>query len=327
MQNETIQHHHQKHTTISSRARPEFQHNTVSEQDMALINQLTHTPLRADQVYVRSMYLCSTQPCESDGCRFSRSALDEIAERIIGQSVLSGHNRQTLPIARFYKASVIEQGQDNQNHPIHFVRAWFYWLRETSGAKDLLLNIDGGIYREVSLSWRFNTWRCSICHTENGRCEHQVGVVYQGQTCYRLIEHIADVLEGSLVYKGADRNTYLARGELDCTDEMVYLITNSDDDLLQRLEHYGCLSDRHVLAELSTHFNESIECLWIRNISPDDHHQLSNRFLVEGGVSVGDLSLNKNAASLPQNQTLLVQKVDHVLEEIGHHDLGEVIHD
>lgn len=50
-------------------------------ENMALINQLANTPLSRGQVYIRSMYLCSSQLCESDWCRFTTRALDRSAER------------------------------------------------------------------------------------------------------------------------------------------------------------------------------------------------------------------------------------------------------
>lgn len=185
-------------------ADPRFEAETVSEADLAVINRIAPAPLRADQVYARSMYLCSDRYCEADHCRLSLRALEEIAAKAPGQSVLAGHDRRSLPLARFYKAEVVQRGG------IHYVRAWFYWLRETAGARDLLLNIDGGVYREVSLAWRCGEWTCSVCGKQNGWCEHIPGQVYDGTVCSREIDSVREVLEGSLVFKGADKGTLLA---------------------------------------------------------------------------------------------------------------------
>jgi len=83
-------------------------------------------------------------------------------------------------------------------------------LRDTSGAKDLLLNIDGGIYREVSISWRYKGGRCSICDKEIQTCGHALGKEYNGKICYFWIDNVLDVLEGSIVYRAADEGACLA---------------------------------------------------------------------------------------------------------------------
>jgi len=179
---------------------------------MPEINALSPAPLARGEVYIRSMVLCTDLLCESDGARFSESALGDIARRVVGVSVLCGHDRRSLPVARFFRAEVVELPAHNElsGRPARGVRAWFYWLAGTSGAEDLLRNIDGGIYRAVSISWRYRADRCSICGAGRGGCSHVAGQVYAGALCHRIIDHVDEVLEGSLVYKGADTAAVLA---------------------------------------------------------------------------------------------------------------------
>lgn len=237
-----------------------FQNDDLSQDDLALINRLAPTRLRADQVYARSMYLCSNQLCETDGCRFTRQALGQIATRIVGQSVLYGHNRATLPLARFFRAEVVERGRDGDSRPLYFVRAWFYWLREVGGAKDLLLNIDGGVYREVSLAWKYQHWRCSICGVENGRCEHRPGRRYDERLCHRVIDEIGDVLEGSLVYKGADRDALLSgmRDAREPEGEPIVLVCYNDDPLLK------FLTAQELIEEIADPLDQNAALIWAR---------------------------------------------------------------
>lgn len=282
-----------------TREHPRFQDGEISPEDLKRIHRFSSVPLRADQVYVRSMLVASNQPCDSDGCQFTRNALEQIAERIVGQSVLSGHNRASLPLARFFKADVISAGQNNGASQ-DGVRAWFYWLRDTSGSKDLLLNIDGGIYREVSLSWRFNRWHCSICHSENGQCSHQVGKTYQGKTCYRVIDSILDVLEGSLVYKGADSNTVLNRA-LNSTpvsvESVMLLSTFSSDPLLSFLDEQGLVHDRIRIREDDEMFHESIDRLWIRSDVPDVPSSMLPLLELDGVVLHETLTTERDSSS------------------------------
>lgn len=187
------------------------------EEHMRLINRLASSPLERDQVYIRSMYLCSSQVCETDWCRFSDRALEQIREKVVGEPVLAGHDKRSLPVARFFKARIVERPEvpdPETGAPTRWVRAWFYWLKETQGARDLALNMDGGIYREVSISWRYRGGRCSICGRPPRNCAHAPGEILDGARCYIWIDEVVDVLEGSLVYRGADRETGIA-GERD----------------------------------------------------------------------------------------------------------------
>lgn len=188
--------------------------SAAAETDLELINQQAPQALKREDVYIRSMVLCSNQLCESDWCRFSEQALEQIAGLVVGESVLAGHDRRSLPVGRFFRAEVVESNgraagseQADPDRPGRWVRAWFYWLRETEGAEDLLRKMDGGIYREVSIAWRYRGGRCAICGEPLAVCPHEVGGVYDGQRCYCWIDEVLEVLEGSLVYRGADRST------------------------------------------------------------------------------------------------------------------------
>lgn len=292
-----------KSVAMLTRAAPVFESYNISQVDLNLINQLAPGQLTADRLFVRSMFLCSSQACDSDGCKFTRAALADIANRIAGQSVLTGHDRSSLPLARFFKASVVERGTESNGEPIYFVRAWFYWLRETSGAKDLLLNIDGGIYREASLAWKYDSWRCSICGATNGHCGHRPGSQYSGQTCYRLIDRVTDVLEGSLVYKSADRNTHLAGIREERSNDIaepILFVCDEDDPLLAILDSYGVLTDRCLLSDLAESLPESARQMWARGRSEARLNQLAERFLTPDGIGLGEV-LNRSNDDCPVN--------------------------
>ncbi len=276
---------------VYSREAPGFQDGAVTSDHLAAINQLSATPLRADQVFVRSMYLCSTLPCDADGCQFTVEALEQIALLIVGQSVLPGHDRRSLPLARFFRAEVVERQGERLEQPAHFVRAWFYWLRDTSGAKDLLLNIDGGIYREVSLAWTFNQWRCSVCGAQNNQCSHRPGERYGEQTCYRLIDSVNEVLEGSLVYKSADRATNVtgarSMGESEPT---VLLVTERDDPVFAYLNANRLLDDVAPLAEWDDSLTNSVEAIWRRSRNHDGSNSIERALVDQGAVVYEQLS-------------------------------------
>jgi hypothetical protein len=297
-------------TVARSRNAPQFCESEISDDDLNRINAIAPTPLRAEQLHVRSMYLCSTQPCAADGCQFTKNALEQIAELILGQSVMCAHNRNSLPLARFYKAQVVSRRVPEMDEPVYFVRAWFYWMRDTSGAKDLLVNIDGGIYREVSLSWRYNTWFCSVCMAKDSECGHRVGEVVDGQTCFRLIDCVQDVLEGSLVYKAADRETFLAgsRGVDGMEGEpSLMLICDGNDPLLGRLESAGVLCNRHALDMGNAALPERVDHLWLRCDFGDDAERIAVRLLTDEGVCVWEEPLASGFCNAADGNILVIQ--------------------
>lgn len=276
---------------VRAKSEPAFGNVDTSPDDISLINKIAPVHLEANQVYVRSMYLCSTQPCPSDGCQFTRRALDQIAALIIGQSVLAGHNRASLPIARFYKSVVEQRGKDDSGEAVFFVRAWFYWMRDTADAEDLLVNIDGGIYREVSLSWRYSSWYCSLCQSKNSECGHRTGELIDGKRCFRMIDQVTEVLEGSLVYKAADTNTTLAgiRGELSLEDEPVLMAGRSSDPLLSKLIKDGLLSDIQDVSDVEEVLRDSVRILWVR-FDQEENLRLADSLLTADGACMVDES-------------------------------------
>lgn len=220
--------------------------------DIELINRFAVEELKADQVYVRSMLLCSDQICQSDWLRFPTKELETIRQLTPGVSVLKGHDKGSLPLARFFKAKVVENGQNDplSGDPIHRVRAWFYWLRDVAGADDLAKQIDGGIYREVSISWRYETEECSICGKGWYDCEHMPGQKYDGAVCYFDVKDVSHVLEGSLVYAGADEGSVtLARG-LDGGESAEAFVRRTFEEAAPELLGRSLEDIRRILDEL-----------------------------------------------------------------------------
>ena len=299
------------------------------DSDLRAINALSHMQLTWDDVYIRSMFLCSDQPCESDWSRFSPRALEQIARLLVGQSVIGGHDRQSLPLARFFKANIVQRQDDITKVPSVWVQAWFYWLRETSGANDLLLNIDGGIYREVSIAWRYRYWQCSICGQEDGVCRHRPGELIGDERCLRIIDEILDVLEGSLVYKGADSGAMLAgsrSAEFSNQEESILCIWRDSDALFRTLVEYDLISD---ISQLESDDIEALRGsapqLWVNDLltgTPSDkepHTLLSpGGWLVtletDGSIrshlnSISDISVESFAEN-EDSEILLAQRLE-----------------
>jgi len=177
---------------------------------VALINQNIKppTPLTADDVYVRAMYIVSDQ-VNSFGGRFPLEEHDRLAGLLVDSPVLVGHRKDRLPVGRNFHAELVER----DGHP--WVKCYFYWLRSSDTEGQLLGNIDGGIYKECSIAFTFNLPACSICGRDIRRCEHEPFETYEKdgseEVCHFDYREIEKVLETSLVYRGAVPETAITR--------------------------------------------------------------------------------------------------------------------
>ncbi|MBD3402788.1 hypothetical protein GF420_07820 [candidate division GN15 bacterium] len=173
------------------------------------------TPVTADDVFVRAMYVVSDQ-VNSFGGRFPADEHARLAELLVDSPVLAGHRKDKLPLARTFHAVTLSK--DN----VHWVKSYFYWVRAADGADSLRDNIDGGLFKECSIGFTFSFAECSICGRDIRRCDHQPLEQYEldGVTkdCHFNYRQIDRVLETSLVYRGATPGTRVSR-ELAVADQ------------------------------------------------------------------------------------------------------------
>ncbi len=165
-------------------------------------------PLNCNSVHIRAMYIVS-EDVNSFGGRFPAEEHARLAELMIDSPVMVGHRKDRLPIARtFFAEPVVRDGKK-------WVKSYFYWLRSADGAETLRENIDGGIYRECSISFTFLLPECSICRRDIRTCRHQPFETYTvdgaESVCHYNYRRIERVLESSLVYRGAVAGTAVTK--------------------------------------------------------------------------------------------------------------------
>jgi hypothetical protein len=161
-------------------------------------------PVTPRDVHIRAMYIVSDQ-VNSQGGRFAAEELDRLAEMIVDSPVMVGHRRDSLPVARNFKAVKLEV--DGRT----WIKSYFYWMRDGAGAEDLRKNIDGGIYKECSISFLFTKPECSICGEDIRSCPHipfhEYEVDGRMEIAHFTYRDIIKVLETSLVFRGAVPDT------------------------------------------------------------------------------------------------------------------------
>jgi hypothetical protein len=171
--------------------------------DLEQINSLPNPPLiplNADDVHVRRCRLAGDAVDSQFGC-FHTHHLNDLLALTHGAPALIGHNRQTLPVARFFGGSV----EEHNGH--RYIVPRFYWPKALSEAEDFRVMLDSGLINEASISFTFDKPSCSICGKDIRECEHEPGTLYGLKLCHYFYEGIDRVLEGSFVYRGAEPGT------------------------------------------------------------------------------------------------------------------------
>jgi hypothetical protein len=195
----------------------------ISDELVFLINSRIKPPkpVTREDIFVRTMYLVSDEINSYGGC-FPLEELHNLTNLVIDSPVMVGHIKEKLPIARNFKAEVVQKEDQN------WVKVWFYWLKNSKDAFSLKENIDHGIYKECSLGFIFEFPECSICGEDMRKCQHEPFKSYRkeksqgsrgkGQESEGHEEYIAffnyrnvsRVLETSLVYRGAVPDTSMS---------------------------------------------------------------------------------------------------------------------
>ena len=185
----------------------------VSEADLAQINGLTLAPVTAEEVFTFALRLCDNE-VDRDNERFSREALDKLAELYVGKPGIFDH-RWTAQgqTARIYKAEVVEAPGEitAAGDPLCYLKGWAYMPR-TEGNTELIREIETGIKREVSVGLSVARSVCSICGGDRGRCGHRAGMEYEGKRCFFTLEDPLDAYEWSFVAVPSQRGAGVVKG-------------------------------------------------------------------------------------------------------------------
>lgn len=182
---------------------------TITEDMLSLINKYSRRALSCEEVYVFSLILCDNE-VDRDFEKFSIPALEKMSELFLGVSGIFDHAPKAAnQSARIFDTSV-ECDEDiitSDGEVYHTLKAYAYMVVCESN-KDLILEIDAGIKKEVSVGINLDEIRCSICDKDikNDACEHIKGEYYEGGLCYYILNNPIDAYEWSFVAVPAQKN-------------------------------------------------------------------------------------------------------------------------
>ncbi len=168
------------------------------------VNRFALRPLTDSEFAVFSLDLCNDQ-IDRHFSRFPREELETINALVPGRPLMERHDLQgSLPRGTFFRSRV--HSVDDKIS----VRPDVYVLR-TEGNADFILNIEGGVYRETSIGFAFQTPECSICSKDLRTCDHVPGRTYGGAQCHYVMCGVLDVIEGSVVPAGSQGTAFVSQ--------------------------------------------------------------------------------------------------------------------
>lgn len=181
--------------------------NATAEQ-LKRINMFTRRELSADEVYIFSIILCDNE-IDRDGEQFPEASLEKLGELFVGKTGVFDHDpKAENQSARIFETRLMRGDSANSlGEPYVCLKAWAYTVRCEKNA-DLILEIDAGIKKEVSVGCAVGGVVCSVCGIDQkiSPCQHKKGELYDGELCRHLLVDPTDAYEWSFVAVPAQKN-------------------------------------------------------------------------------------------------------------------------
>lgn len=183
--------------------------DSVSNDELALINQYTRKELSADDVYVFSVVLCDND-IDRDFERFTVESLFELEKLFVGKTGIFDHDpkckNQTARIISC-KVEAVDSKKTTTGDEYFRLTARAY-IPKTQSNKSIIEAIDTGILKEVSVGCAVKETLCSICSNDihSVNCNHQKGQRYENKLCYGELKDVYDAYEFSFVAVPAQKN-------------------------------------------------------------------------------------------------------------------------
>ena len=166
------------------------------------VNAFSLRPLDPKEYAVFTLDLCHNQ-VDRHFSRFPNEELETINTLVPGRPLMERHDlRGTLPRGTFFRSRLNREGDKMT------VRPDVYVLR-TRDNDDFILNIEGGVYRETSIGFSFQTPECSFCQSDLRTCDHVPGQSYGDAICHYIMRDVLEVIEGSVVPSGSQGTGFI----------------------------------------------------------------------------------------------------------------------
>jgi hypothetical protein len=192
---------------------------------------------------VFTVILCDNE-IDRDNEQFPGESLEKLAALFIGKTGVFDHEpKAENQSARIFDTQVVRGEQSNAlGEPYCSLKAWAYMIRceKTAG---LILEIDAGIKKEVSVGCAVERVECSVCGADarKAACGHAKGEAYGGKPCCHRLLNPTDAFEWSFVAVPAQKAAGVtkARANNQKGEEAM-------EKELERLKALAALGERYV---------------------------------------------------------------------------------
>ena len=183
--------------------------SNISAEDLALINKYTRRELNSDELYVFSVVLCDND-IDRDFERFTVESLFSLEKLFVGKTGIFDHNASAKhQTARIFECKVESvDGQKTRTGDDYFRLVARAYIPKSEKNSDIILSLDSGITKEVSVGCAVKQTLCSICGCDihSPACHHTKGSEYNGELCYGELSGVYDAYEFSFVAIPAQKN-------------------------------------------------------------------------------------------------------------------------
>lgn len=178
----------------------ENEQSAVTDEELALINTYTRRQLTKEEVYAFSVVLCDND-VDRDGERFTVESLFALEKLFVGRTGILDHNPTAKnQTARIFACTVeTVEGRKTATGDDYFRLKARAYLPVSEKNSDIILAIDSGIIKEVSVGCAVEEVLCSICGEKTDTCPHKKGEVYGSKLCCGELVNPYDAYEWSFV--------------------------------------------------------------------------------------------------------------------------------
>ncbi len=182
--------------------------NVDIDADLKLISQFSRRELKPDEVYIFSLVLCDNE-IDRDLERFTIPALEKLATLFVGKTGILDHNPKAHnQTARIFKTWIEQsEGEVTSAGEVYTTLHASAYMVKSERNRDLILDIDAGIKKEISVGISVGSNTCSICGKSRKKgCSHTLGHSYEGNICCGVLDNPTDAYEWSFVAVPAQKN-------------------------------------------------------------------------------------------------------------------------
>lgn len=217
----------------------------ITDEQLEKIQQYSRRPLTREEVYLFTVILCDNE-VDRDFERFPIASLETLAELYLGKTGVFDHTptAENQSARIFDTQLVVTEQPSSVGEPYAMLKAWAYMVQCDKNA-DLILEIEAGIKKEVSVGCAVEQIVCSICGQDQREtpCAHHKGQTYEGMVCHHLLLQPSDAYEWSFVAVPAQKKAGVVKTRTGLSPHTSQ--ETIDPSHLEKLKSLAALGDRY----------------------------------------------------------------------------------